>query len=123
VKYPGRVVEGVGRFFDAADVFVLPGTGGLAINEAMAHGLPVVTSYADGSAESLITDGFNGWILTEGHADEIAMRLESLLSNPEMRLRMGAVSRELITTKYSFEAFIGRIINGLRAALAVETLP
>jgi glycosyltransferase involved in cell wall biosynthesis len=117
VRYPGRVIAGVGRFFDAADIFVLPGTGGLAINEAMAHGLPIITSWADGSAEDLITDGINGYILKEGHADEIAMRLESLLNDPEVRSRMGAVSRKRITTEYSFRAFISRIVDGLHMAL------
>ena len=127
VRYTGRVVEGVGRFFDAADVFVLPGTGGVAINEAMAHGLPVISAFADGSATDLITDGVNGYVLSFGepaqgvgksslddaHADEIAMRLESILSDSENRCRMGTASRQLITTKYSFEAFINRILKGL----------
>ena len=122
VKYPGRVIAGVGRFFDAADVFVLPGTGGLAINEAMAHRLPIITGYADGSAVDLVTDGVNGYILREGHASEIAMRLESLLSDPEVRLRMGQISRELITTKYSFRAFIDRVMTGLHVALYPERL-
>jgi glycosyltransferase involved in cell wall biosynthesis len=94
VRFPGRVVDGVGRFFDAADVFVLPGTGGLAINEAMAHGLPVVSAYADGSAEDLVTDGINGYLLKRSDADEIAMRLESLLGTPETRQQMGAASRD-----------------------------
>ena len=116
VKYPGRVVD-VGRFFDAAEIFVLPGTGGLAINEAMAHGLPIVTGRADGSAEDLVADGLNGYILKQGRAEEIATCLEKLLSDPEARLRMGRVSRELITTKYSFSNFIDRVFEGLHAAL------
>lgn len=130
VRYPGRVVDGVGRFFDAADVFVLPGTGGLAINEAMAHGLPVISAFADGSARDLITDGVNGYVLsfavptqetTElpgevARAEEIALRLENILSDPENWSLMGAASRDLITTKYSFTAFIERILKGLNEA-------
>jgi glycosyltransferase involved in cell wall biosynthesis len=130
IRYPGRVVEGVGRFFDAADVFVLPGTGGLAINEAMTHGLPVISAFADGSAVDLITDGVNGYILSftastqdvaelsrdSAHAEEIALRLESILSDAEHRSRMGATSRKLITTKHSFAAFIDRILKGLDEA-------
>jgi glycosyltransferase involved in cell wall biosynthesis len=117
VKYPGRVITAVGRFFDAADIFVLPGTGGLAINEAMVHGLPIITGHADGSAEDLIIDRLNGYLLKEGHTEEIAMHLENLLNDPEARLRMGRVSRELIITKYSFRAFIDHVMEGLHAAL------
>jgi glycosyltransferase involved in cell wall biosynthesis len=117
VRYPGRVVANVGRFFDAADVFVLPGTGGLAINEAMAHRLPIIASYADGSTPDLVSDGINGYILKDGTAEEIATYLEILLAHPEVRLRMGETSRERIATKYSFAAFIDRIMLGLRAAM------
>jgi glycosyltransferase involved in cell wall biosynthesis len=116
VKYPGRVIKGVGCFFDAADVFVLPGTGGLAINEAMAHGLPIIAAHADGSADDLITNGLNGYILKEGQPDEIAGHLKNLLSDPESRLRMGRASRGLITKKYSFRNFIDRVMKGLHAA-------
>ena len=135
VKYTGRVVKGVGRFFDAADVFVLPGMGGLAINEPMAHGLPVISSFADGSATDLITDGVNGYVLNLGepvqyvgkpflddaHADEIAAHLEAILGDAENSCRMGTASRHLITTKYSFEAFIDRILKGLNEAYSDAT--
>jgi glycosyltransferase involved in cell wall biosynthesis len=117
VRFPGRIIKGVGCFFDAADVFVLPGTGGLAINEAMVHGLPIITGRADGSAEDLVADGLNGYILKEGDAAEIATRLKQVLSDPEARMRMASVSRELITTKYSFKSFIDRVVEGLRKAL------
>jgi len=36
--------------FLSADVFVLPGTGGLAVQDAMAHGLPVIVAKGDGGA-------------------------------------------------------------------------
>jgi glycosyltransferase involved in cell wall biosynthesis len=121
VKYAGRIVEDVGRFFDAADVFVLPGTGGLAINEAMAHGLPIISSFADGSAEDLVIDGINGYVLKTSDADEIAMRLDTLLGDPEGCEKMGQMSRELITTKFSFRAFICRTMNGVRLGLDKRT--
>ena len=37
-----------------SNIFVLPGTGGLAINEAMAYGLPVICSEADGTEKDLV---------------------------------------------------------------------
>jgi glycosyltransferase involved in cell wall biosynthesis len=117
IRFPGRIIKRVGCFFDAADVFVLPGTGGLAINEAMIHGLPIISGGADGSAEDLVADGLNGYLLKQDHAEEIATYLEKLLSDPEARLRMGRVSRELITAKYSFKKFIDRVMEGLHAAL------
>jgi glycosyltransferase involved in cell wall biosynthesis len=120
VRFPGRVVKGVGRFFDAANIFVLPGTGGLAINEAMAHGLPIISSFADGSAEDLVIDQINGYVLKRSDADEIAMKLDTLLSDPEGCQKMGDMSRELITTMFSFRTFISHTMNGIRAGVGDE---
>ena len=61
--FAGQIVDGVGPYFDGADLLVLPGTGGLALNEAMAHGLPLVSGYGDGSADDLVQDGVNGFRL------------------------------------------------------------
>ena len=109
----GRIVDGVGPYFDAADVFVLPGTGGLAINEAMAHGLAVISGYADGSADDLVIDGKNGFLLKNVSAEEIADRLNKLFSDPVIAKEMGEAGREMICGPLSFESFIDRIVNVL----------
>lgn len=114
VVFAGRIVEGVGPIFDAADVFVLPGTGGLALNEAMAHGLPLLSAYADGSSDDLVQDGINGFRLHDGSA-ELAGRLRTLAGDPELRTRMGARSRELITTRFSFEHFVDTVTRVVHA--------
>ena len=46
--------------FRAADLFVLPGTGGLAIQQAMSFGLPVIAAEADGTQADLVRPA-NGW--------------------------------------------------------------
>jgi glycosyltransferase involved in cell wall biosynthesis len=109
----GQLVEGVGPYFDAADVFVLPGTGGLAINEAMAHGLVVISGYADGSADDLVIDGKNGFRLREGSAVELATRLQGVLSDSAVARDMGEVGRQMIQGKFSFERFIDRVVGVL----------
>jgi len=114
VVFAGRIVDGVGPIFDAADLFVLPGTGGLALNEAMAHGLPLLSGYADGSADDLVQDGSNGFRLRDGSA-ELAGRLRALADDPELRIRMGARSRELITTRFSFQHFIDTVAGVVHA--------
>ncbi|MFN2216235.1 MAG: glycosyltransferase family 4 protein, partial [Anaerolineales bacterium] len=47
-------------FFKAADIFVLPGTGGLAIQQAMCWSLPVITAEGDGTQQDLVRKE-NGW--------------------------------------------------------------
>ena len=74
----------------------------------MAHSLPVISGYADGSADDLIHDGVNGFRLKEGDWSELARRISELADEPEVRLSMGKASRTLITTRFSFASFISR---------------
>lgn len=110
---PGAVLDGVGMYFDAAEVYVLPGTGGLGINEAMAHGLPIVSGFADGSADDLVVDGVNGFRLRGGTSEEIAGCIEKILEDPSLAAQMGRRSREMIRGFFSFRSFLSRIVGAL----------
>jgi UDP-glucose:(heptosyl)LPS alpha-1,3-glucosyltransferase len=84
------------KFFAAADAFVFPtiyDPFGLVITEAMAAGLPVVTSRMAGAAE-LITDGVDG-LLTERSWDvpAIADHLARLRNDNGLRARLGTAAR------------------------------
>lgn len=109
VVFAGRVIDGVGSYFDAAEVYVLPGTGGLGINEAMAHSLPVISGFADGSADDLVVDGQNGFRLRENSADELRKRIEWILDHPAEAAAMGAQSRKRITGELSFRNLLDRV--------------
>lgn len=109
VIFAGQVIEGVGIYFDAAEMYVLPGTGGLGINEAMAHSLPILSGYADGSADDLVVNGENGYRLQGTSTEELGDKMERLLDDPGMAAQMGAKSREWITGKFSFQCFLDRV--------------
>lgn len=109
----GEIIEGVGLFFDVADVYVLPGTGGLGINEAMAHGLPIISGYADGSADDLVLDGKNGYRLRSYSIDELKIKLNLVLNEPEIAFRFGEYSRKLIEERFSFNRFVETVANTL----------
>lgn len=110
VEFLGKIVSGVDVYFDSADVFVLTGTGGLAINEAMMHRLPIISSYADGSADDLVIHNVNGYRLNNGTPEELAGYLSAILSDNELRKDMGSESRRMITEEYSFESFLNRVL-------------
>lgn len=109
----GQVIDGVGTYFDAADVFVLPGTGGLAINEAMAHRLPVISSYADGSADDLVIDGLTGYRLREDAGSELSARLRDVLATADSAREMGMRGEERIRGDLSFSRFVDRVTGVL----------
>lgn len=89
----------VETFFAAADAFVFPTVYdpfGLVITEAMASGLPVITSPTAGAAE-LIRPGAEGFVTCRPwDADAIAGHLALLRDDPGLRDRMGAAARARI---------------------------
>ncbi len=98
-------------WYAAADVFVLPSLQepwGLVINEALACGLPVVTTDAVGAVDDLVHEGENGYVVTAGDAPALSRALRRLVSSSELRRRMGEASRRVIsgwTHKESVAAF------------------
>ena len=89
----------VATFFAAADAFVFPTVYdpfGLVITEAMASGLPVITSRAAGASE-LITSGADGLLTDEAwDADAIAAHLSRLRDDPALREKLGIAARARI---------------------------
>ena len=87
------------RYYGAADVLVLPtpyDAFGMVITEAMACGLPVITTPLAGAAE-LLTDGVHG-LLIQSPTDiaALATAMTSLASDAEARARMGAAASALM---------------------------
>jgi UDP-glucose:(heptosyl)LPS alpha-1,3-glucosyltransferase len=89
----------VEQFYGAADLFLFPtpyDAYGMVISEAMASGLPVVTSRAAGAAE-LIEHGENGWLTADAwDIDQIAQGLGALAVDQGLRERLGAAARSTI---------------------------
>jgi UDP-glucose:(heptosyl)LPS alpha-1,3-glucosyltransferase len=83
-----------GRFFAAADIFVLPTVYepfGAVIVEAMATGLPVIASKLAGAAAAIDHD-VSGLVLDDPRdADELSANLKLLL-DPDRRAKMGAAA-------------------------------
>ena len=86
-------------FFSAADCFVFPTVYepfGMVISEAMASGLPVITSRSAGAAD-LITHGRDGYLLDEPWDEVgIARHLEDLMADPAKAAAMGMAARKTI---------------------------
>jgi glycosyltransferase involved in cell wall biosynthesis len=79
----------------AHDVFVFPSLFegfGLVLLEAMAMGLPIITT-PHTAGPDLITDGIEGFIVPIRSADAIASRLDLLRRNPDLRADMGERAR------------------------------
>jgi glycosyltransferase involved in cell wall biosynthesis len=89
----------VEAFFAEADAFVFPTRYepfGMVIAEAMASGLPVVTSAAAGAAE-LVRDGESGLIVPNAEdAGAFAAALDQVLADGARRAAMGRAARDAV---------------------------
>lgn len=73
-------------YMDAADIFVHPtrkDIWGLVINEAMARGLPIITTNACGAGKTLIASE-NGELIPSNNIDDLAKAINRLASSPDL---------------------------------------
>ena len=83
------------KIYQNADVFVFPSLlegMGLVVLEAMASGLPVITT-PNGPGD-LVRNGVDGFVVPIRDVDAIVEKLEFFRTHPEDRLRMGQNARE-----------------------------
>ena len=89
--------QGLHRYYCAADVLVLPTKSdvwGLVLNEAMACGLPVITTDQCVAGLELIRDGENGYIVPVDDNEALTQRIQDVLEGDFAR--MGAAALETI---------------------------
>jgi len=101
VIFVGRKIEDVSFYFLLGDIFVLPGEGGLAINQAMIHGLPIVTVSADGTEIDMVLNDKNGYIVENNNILELAKAVVKILGDDSLRLQMSTTSKELVDKKFN----------------------
>ena len=108
VFFVGRIEES-NPYFAMADLFVLPGLGGLALNQAMAFGKPVICSEADGTERDLVIERVNGYIVKPGDEEALGEAMATLLADRERLREMGKASRKIVRDKVNFQNLVGGI--------------
>ena len=94
------------------DIFTLPTFTheGLprSIVEAMAMGLPIVTTDVRGCREAVVNEK-NGFIVPSQNSTELAEALRKLLSDPQLRQNYGKASRERVEVEYNEDFVFKRL--------------
>ena len=93
------------QYYKAADVFVLPtreDIWGLVIQEAMAYGLPVISTEKCAAAQELVEDEKNGYIVPVENTQILAERILDVLNNEVKRKQFSIESLKRIR-KYTIE--------------------
>ena len=86
------------------------------IKEAMAVGVPVVTTSLDG-IEELIEDGSSGLLTPPGDPVALAEKIEALLANAPLRLRLALQGRKVIEERFDRRTNFARLKTLLNDAL------
>ncbi|MEA3421475.1 MAG: glycosyltransferase, partial [Acidobacteriota bacterium] len=105
---PKRNIE---KYYAASDIFVLPTLYDAFANvclEAMACGLPIITTDSNGAAD-LIRDNENGYILKTQKADELAARIKALEDESDrVRMRAAAAAE---AASFTMEKHISEVLE------------
>lgn len=99
VDYEGfQAPESLPSYFARSDVFVLPSRHdgwGVVVNQALATGIPIITSDAVGAGLDYVRNGINGVTVKAGDVDELYGALQTFADNPELVQEWGLKSREM----------------------------
>lgn len=113
-------------FFKNADIFIFPPREPeghpWVIVEAMAAGLPIISTDQGAITESVI-DGVNGFIVEKQNSQQIAEKIKILIEVPELRKKMGKESRRLYEENFTEEKMVERLTQAFNSVLNQNLTP
>jgi glycosyltransferase involved in cell wall biosynthesis len=123
VRFAGAVGQDeLGAYYDDAQLFCLPTLAeglGVVLLEAMAHGLPVVSTRVMGVPE-VVDEGETGLLVLPGRADLLADAIARLGAAPDLRDRMGLAGRRRVEEEFALErqgAALAGLLTGAISAM------
>jgi len=86
------------------------------ISQAMATGLPVVTTRHSGLPDQ-IHDGENGFLVPEGDYEALAERIIYMIEHPEVWADFGRQGRDIVSEKFNSDILIEKQIEIYREVI------
>jgi N-acetyl-alpha-D-glucosaminyl L-malate synthase BshA len=124
VRFLGKQSE-LAALLAASDIFLIPSGNesfGLSALEAMACGVPVISSDVGGLPEVNV-HGETGYVVPMGNIEVLAQRIRELLENEPLRRQMGDASLVRATTMFSIENLIPRYEDLYESVLSKPSIP
>jgi len=95
---------------------VLPGTGGLAVQQAMAHSLPVIVGRADGTQGELVRPE-NGWVLPDDSQPTLTAAIRQALSDLPALRNKGLASYRIVAEEVNIESMVETFTRAVESVL------
>jgi glycosyltransferase involved in cell wall biosynthesis len=116
VEFPGATRgDALEPYFEQTDLFVLPGTGGLAVQQAMAHGLPVIVADGDGTQNDLVkptSDGTaSGILIPPNDLKALTDALQDCLSDLPRLRKMGQAAYQVVVKEANIESMAASFVT------------
>lgn len=114
--------EELANAYASATAFVLPTIEegmALVLGEAMASGLPIVTTTHSGG-EDLISDGVEGYITPPADAEALLQAFEKLASDPERTKAMGRAARHKASELGDWRVAAAKLVDELKRAKTIK---
>jgi len=102
------------KYYAQADIAVFPSIeeGSALVNyEAMASGLPLITTFNSGT---IARDGKEALIVPIRNIKILKEKIKYMYSNPDKAKKMGKAARKLVEENYTWEKYGERLINAYR---------
>jgi len=124
ISYLGYVEdkEKLAEIYTQSDIFVLNSYKipkweeffGIVLIEAMASGLPIVSTDCVGPKD-IITNGKDGFLIKQRSKEELYNALKKLINDKKLRMEMGRNGREKAAKNYSVENVAEKLFNILNS--------
>jgi glycosyltransferase involved in cell wall biosynthesis len=113
IKFLGRISEKLGNYINSADCIVLPGTGGLILNEAILFQKPFIVSNADGTENDLLINGFNGIKFLSNNALSLSNALIEVTENLSLFKENATKVKDLVTKRSNVNTMVTTFLKVL----------
>jgi rhamnosyl/mannosyltransferase len=129
VEFQGEVSDEVlTDAYRAADLLVLPSNSrqeafGTVLLEAMASGLPVISTELGTGTSWVNVDGVTGRVVPPNNAAFLARAIRDLLDDVELRQRMGTAARARVVAEFSLDKMTRRVEAAYEEVLARKRAP
>lgn len=112
--------ESLDTYLKQADLFVLPGTGGLAVQQAMAYALPVIVAQGDGTQEDLVRPQ-NGWLVPTDDVNALQKALREALSDIRGLRKKGLESYRIVEEEVNVEKMAEIFLSAIEQIWRLKT--